>query len=488
MKEKSTSSERILDASGCGAWSEKSLIATAQTRALEAHSDALLPPHALMQRAGLAIAKFAMALAPHAKTIWIACGPGNNGGDGYEASWHLKSWGKMPTVTCLANTNRLPPDAAISKQKALDAGVVFSDTIPTHYDLCIDALFGIGRVRPWNDSTALWINQINSEQAPVLSVDIPSGLHADTGEAEKLHVRAHYTLSLLTLKPGLFTADGREACGEIWFDALGMTNSVQACAQLNSEPVVITRAHNTHKGSYGDVWVVGGGAGMTGAALLAAQAALYGGSGRVYVSLLDVTAIQLDISQPELMFRAVDDVAAKTMTVVAGCGGSKVIAQHLTNLVTDSARLVLDADGLNALALDSTLQTLLSTRPPLTTVLTPHPLEAARLMNISTSKVQANRLEVAQTLADRFACIVVLKGSGTVIAAPATLPRVNISGNARLATAGTGDVLAGLIAARLAAGGDAFARVCEAVFHHGQIANTWSPSTPLTAQALARAL
>ena len=441
-----------------------------------------------MQRAGLAIAQFAIAIAPHAKTIWIACGPGNNGGDGYEAALHLKLWGKMPVVTGVGNVNDLPFDAVTARQKALNAGVGFSATGPSQYDLCIDALFGIGQIRHWNDRTASWVERINTGAVPVLSVDLPSGLNADTGTTNGLHVKATHTLSLLTLKPGLFTADGRAACGEIWFDSLGIVESAGACARLNTAPAIRTRAHNTHKGSYGDACIIGGNSGMTGAALLAARAALYGGAGRVYLGLLDPVAAQLDACQPEVMFRSLADIAYGNMTVVAGCGGGDAIAAHLPKLLTESAQLVLDADALNAVAKDTMLQSLLAARPPHTTVLTPHPLEAARLTSLRTAEVQADRLQIAQRLAERFACTVVLKGSGTVIASPGVLPRINTSGNVRLATAGTGDVLAGFIGARLAAGANAFVSACEAVLRHGQVADDWSPTKTLTAHALAQAL
>jgi hydroxyethylthiazole kinase-like uncharacterized protein yjeF len=487
-KEKPTNSERILGEHGLGAWSGRQLFATTQTRALETASALNLPQHKLMQRAGLAIAQFAMAIAPHARSIWIACGPGNNGGDGYEAASHLKSWGKIPVVTCLTSTNDLPFEAATARHNAICAGVAISDAMPSQYDLCIDALFGIGRIRPWDERIAGFIQHMNSGSAPVLSVDLPSGLNANTGATDGLYVKADYTLSLLTLKPGLFTADGREACGDIWFNDLGVVASTDPCARLNTVPTNIPRAHNTHKGSYGDICIVGGNTGMTGAALLAARAALLGGAGRVYVSLLDPQATQLDLYQPELMFRGLMDIAYETVSVVAGCGGGDAIAFHLAKILKTSARLVLDADALNAIAKDTTLQSLLTARPPQTTVLTPHPLEAARLMNLSTTKVQASRLGVAQALANRFVCTVVLKGSGTVIAAPGKLPCINTSGNARLATAGTGDVLAGFIAARMAGGGEAFVLACEAVFRHGQVADDWSPTATFSAQSLALSL
>ena len=441
-----------------------------------------------MERAGLAVAKFAMAVAPHAQVIWIPCGPGNNGGDGYEAAKHLKHWGKTPIVTRLESSEDLPTDAAIAYKEAVAAGVVFVDMIPEQYDLCIDALFGIGPLRHFDVMCGTWIQQINSHVAPVIAVDVPSGLDTDTGAGAPLYVSAHYTLSLLTLKPGQFTADGRDACGEIWFNSLGTAGSKHPCAQLNYLPHPVARAHNTHKGSYGDVCIAGGGSGMTGAALLAAGAALHGGAGRVYVGLLDPTTKRFDTNQLEVMFRDPVTLPIASMTVVAGCGGSDAIHAHLQRILTQSKRLVLDADALNAVAQDPKLQTLLAARAAHTTVLTPHPLEAARLMNIASKDVQSDRLNLAQAMADQFACTVVLKGSGTIVTAPGQLPRINTTGNARLATAGTGDVLAGMIGARLAAGAGAFTSACESVFRHGQVADTWDSTATMTAQDLIQAL
>lgn len=441
-----------------------------------------------MQRAGLAIAQLAMAVAPHARSIWIPCGPRNNGGDGYEAARHLKLWGKSPVVTCLGGTGHLSSDAEATRQAASQAGVEFVGTLPDQYDLCIDALFGIGQLRPFDAQCTSWINRINSGIAPVIAIDIPSGLDADTGAGQALHVKAQYTLSLLTLKPGLFTADGREACGEIWFNDLNMPEPAGACALLNGTPRATIRAHNTHKGNYGDVGIVGGSHGMTGAALLAARTALHGGAGRVYVALLDSNAMPLDIIQPELMFRSPSELDYESMVVVAGCGGGNAIHALLPSLLARSDRLVLDADALNAIAMDATLQNQLTSRSARTTVLTPHPLEAARLMKLHVADVQANRLCVAQGMADRFACTVVLKGSGTVIAAPDMLPRINPTGNARLATAGTGDVLAGLIGAHLAMGRDVFHGPCESVYMHGAAADSWRSMTAMTAKNLAQAV
>lgn len=487
-----TNSERI-----SGAHATRRLFRSDVARALEVSAAAELPPHTLMQRAGLAVARLALAVAPHARVIWIPCGPGNNGGDGFEAARHLKIWGKSPVVTCLGAAERLPADAAAAYAAAVQSGVTFADAVPPQYDLCMDALFGLGigrgHLRAFDARCSAWIAQINARTAPVMAIDVPSGLDADTGVAVPLHVKADITLSLLTLKPGLFTADGRAACGDIWFDSLGVAEPAGACAELQGAAKMVDRAHNTHKGSYGDVAVVGGQQGMAGAALLAARAALHGGAGRVFVGLLDAAPFPLDVCQPELMLRSLSDLDFTAMAVVAGCGGGDVIHAHMPRILAHSRQLVLDADALNAIARDASLQKGLrdrQDRQDRTTVLTPHPLEAARLLGIDTAQVQADRLEAAGELAQKFSCTVVLKGSGSVIATPGKLPRINTSGNARLATAGTGDVLAGFIGARLAAGAAGFAAACDTVYLHGKAADIWpgSLSETLTAHSLALSL
>jgi ADP-dependent NAD(P)H-hydrate dehydratase / NAD(P)H-hydrate epimerase len=486
---------------------------TATTRHVEQAAAARLPPHALMQRAGLAVARLALALAPHARTIWIACGPGNNGGDGLEAAMHLKQWGMNPLITWLGNMATLPEDAQASLLRAQQAGVTFVDHPPallTAQDLCIDALLGIGATRPPEARMAAWITALNASPAPTLAVDVPSGLNADTGclaidtgpssathaECMAGQVHAQHTLTLLTCKPGLFTARGRDASGTVWFDELDTADHAPASAWLAGAPAAGARLHASHKGSFGDVAVLGGeglatrGVGMTGAALLAGSAALHGGAGRVFVSLLDDGAMALDPNQPELMFRRPEALDLGALTVVCGCGGGRAVHRVLPQVLARSPRLVLDADALNALAADPGGQDALRERAlrGQATVLTPHPLEAARLLGCSTSAVQANRLAAAQQLAERLHCTVVLKGSGTVIASPNTVPVINPTGNAHLATAGTGDVLAGLAGARLAQGLPVMAAATTAVYQHGAIANAWATRHTLTASELARSL
>ena len=474
------------------------LFNVAATRRIELTAQAALAPHTLMQRAGLAVAQLAMAMAPHARFVWIACGPGNNGGDGLEAAMHLQQWGKSAVVTWLGSADTAPQDAVASYQRAVAAGVTFAETPPVNCDLYIDALLGIGaEVREADAKMVNSIAQMNTGSAPVLAVDIPTGLHADTGQAALNCVKASHTLSLLTLKPGLFTASGRDFAGTIWLENLStgqnaFASEASPTAWLSGAPKSPPRLHASHKGSFGDVVVIGGALGMTGAALLAATAALHTGAGRVFVGLLDNGTLTVDTSQPELMFRAIGDLdfSSMTMTVVCGCGGGEAIHSHLEKILSSPAPVVIDADAINNIALDKSLQTLLCERGQraAATVLTPHPLEAARLLGITACAVQQDRLMAAQRLALRFDCTVVLKGSGTVIAAPGETPIINPTGNAKLATAGTGDVLAGMVGTRLAGGLPAFEAACQAVYQHGQQAELWPADRPMSAGALSRML
>ncbi len=491
------------------------LFDTAATRRLEASAAAALAPHTLMQRAGQATARLALALAPHARTFWFACGGGNNGGDGLEAALLLHRGGHPVVVTWLGTPETAPADARQSWQRAQEAGVPFAAEPPFlgPQDLCVDALLGIGLradPRPRRPDARLlqWLARMHACAAPTLCVDLPSGLVAESGQyipglapAHPGATAARHTLSLLTLKPGLFTGQGRDAAGSVWFDDLGVPASTETpCAWLAGPPASAVRAHASHKGSYGDVAVIGGeglqarGMGMTGAALLAASAALHAGAGRVMVALLDAGALPALPQQPELMLRRCDALALDHATVVCGCGGGAAVAAVLPDVLQQSARLVLDADALNAVAADPHLQHLLRERgrQGRPTVLTPHPLEAARLLAGTTAAVQADRLAAARTLADQYGCTVLLKGSGSVIAAPGRTPLLNPTGNARLATGGTGDVLAGLVGARLAAepaqAGAAFAAAGNACWEHGAAADRWPAGRSLTAGALARAL
>ena len=502
------------------------LYSVSATRLVERQASSALPPHTLMQRAGLSVARLALALAPHAQCIWIACGPGNNGGDGFEAALHLHHWGKAVVVTWTglpSGTAQLPPDANTSRQRALAAGVLMATDPPQQFDVCIDALLGIGAtLEPGRPGSALmqqWLEIMHASAALRLVVDIPTGLNADTGSttqefatksiaacARPISGKGIFTLCLLTLKAGLFTASGRDCAGQVWFDDLGISPAAISStaepfawllgANRVSQPLRTNAAHASHKGSFGDVAVVGGestaASHMTGAALLAASAALYAGAGRVFVALLgDAPSLSVDPEQPEFMFRNFAALDLQHQVVVCGCGGGEAVKTVLAKVLSTATRAVLDADALNAIAMDPQLQIQLKARHGrgYGTVLTPHPLEAARLAGITAAAVQADRLTAARQLAERFQCVVVLKGSGTVIAAPGQQPMINSTGNALLATAGTGDVLAGMLGACLARGMGDFESACSAVFAHGHKADSWAGDRPvhvLTASALAQ--
>ncbi len=472
-----------------------------------------LSPTPLMQSAGLACARLALAAAPHARRIWVAAGPGNNGGDGLEAALHLHQWGKEVVVSLLAEPAHSPADAQAALQRAHQAGVRIQADVPHAWlqqldaqDLCIDALLGIGASRPLAPELRACVQALNHSAAKVLAIDVPTGLHPQSGQwlgcenADTVAVQATHTLSIMAIQAGLLMGHGRDASGQIWLEDLGYPASpqrVQPLAWLNAPVAATPKRHASHKGSHGDVAVIGGesmgthGMGMTGAAILAATAALHAGAGRVILSLLSGQAS--DSAPPDMMQRPFDQLPLEKLHVVCGCGGGTAVQAVMSNVLERSACLVLDADGLNAVAQDTRLQNRLRQRGqkherPHPTVLTPHPLEAARLLGCSTAQVQNDRLQCALALADRYQCGVVLKGSGTVIAAPAQTPRINTSGNGRLAIGGTGDVLAGLIGARMAQGLGAFDAACAAVALHGQLADHWPEDRALTASRLAAQL
>ncbi len=417
------------------------LFDVAASRRIEAR--ALLHSPDLMERAGLAVAKLALALRQGSGPVWIACGPGNNGGDGLVAARRLAEAGVPVHV---------------------------SHEAPTSASLVIDALLGLGLNRGPSLEMLATMTAMQGCGAPVLAVDLPSGLLADTGQpAGERAVRADHTLTLLTLKPGLFTGEGRAHAGRLWFDALGITPDEAPTADLLGPVAPPERGTTSHKGSHGQVLVVGGAAGMQGAARLAARAALACGAGRVYLDLMGQPGGEpADPGRPELMRGRLDELPQAVGVI--GCGAGPTIAGLLPELLQRLPRLVIDADALNAIAEDATLQALLKARPAGSTVLTPHPLEAARLLGRDTASLQADRLAAAHELAGRLNASVVLKGSGSVIASPGERPALCASGGPALATAGSGDVLAGwlggLWAQQLTASAHAIA--CAGVDAHGR--------------------
>jgi ADP-dependent NAD(P)H-hydrate dehydratase / NAD(P)H-hydrate epimerase len=490
----------VLPAQVLRAWP---LHGVAASRELEAQGLAASKPHALMQAAGLAVARLALAITPHAQRVWVAAGPGNNGGDGLVAAMHLQRAGRTVRVTLLGDTARLPADAADALQQAQAAQVPISNALPStlEADLVIDALLGLGATRAPQGPVAQAITALNALAAPVLAVDLPSGLHAEHGQPlGDAAVRATHTLALLSLKPGLFTGRGRDHAGHIWLDALGQDLSHQPPSAWLWSPTPVSwllREHQQHKGSFGDVLVLGGAPGMGGAALLAARAALAAGAGRVLFGALDPALQgQVDAQRPELMPRNVASLLQPEVlgasTVVCGCGGGGAVHAVLPAVLHHAARLVLDADALNAVAADTTLRRLLRARADRgrASVLTPHPLEAARLLGCDATAVQADRLGQAQSLAESLQASVVLKGSGSVIASPGQVPAINPTGNARLASAGSGDVLAGWLGGHWSSRVSASAHevACACVWLHGRAAEGGDARLPMRAADLVDAM
>lgn len=503
------------------------LFGARSSRLLEGAALAQLPPHTLMKRAAQSIFDLGRALYPHAKRVWVACGSGNNGGDGLLAAalWHThgNTVGTQVYVTWTGHEEQLPDDARFALQTAREAGVHFVDQPPADIDLAIDALLGLGTSKRTRGQLADWVTRLQRGEHPVLCVDLPSGLNPDTGEwlndCPVTPQGPRHTLALVTLKPGQFTGQGREACGDLWWDSLGCEQhaptTLQADAFLSpaSTPCDRKHRHSGHKGVHGDLYILGGqdvrlsGQGMTGAALLAARAGACAGAGRVLVGLLGASpssTLGVDMLFPELMFRQSSDLLEPTAlshaTTVCGCGGGLAVRECLPVVLEHSQRLVLDADALNAIAENDAWKHSLRQRHTRqqVTVLTPHPLEAARLLKTDSQSVQKDRLTAAQTLASEYQCIVVLKGSGTVLAAPGVVPWINPTGNALLATAGTGDVLAGLIGANLCSTPwpsetelhtqHALALAAQAVYRHGLAATEWRGTGPMTASDLVQRL
>jgi hydroxyethylthiazole kinase-like uncharacterized protein yjeF len=420
-------------------------------RALEqGHST---PVDHLMARAGLAAARWLHALSPHSDHVTVLCGPGNNGGDGLVMARHLHQHGRTVTAV-LCDAQRPSPERAQALAAAQAAGVPMQPwpSAPEPAGVVVDALLGIGQRGPARGAVAQMVRWATQTSSLRLALDVPTGLDSEQGHAwdAELALQSAHTLTFLAPKAGLFTGMGRQLAGEVWLEYLGCT-PVAAPSALAWGAGALTdwlqwsprarAAHAGHKGRQGDVWVIGGEAGMAGASRLAARAALHAGAGRVYL-----VAPEGDAGQPELMQRS---AAPPGQTVVVGCGGGHSIRQALPTLLREAQQLVLDADALNALADDPALQQLLRARTG-RTVLTPHPLEAARLLGLGTADIQAARLTHAQVLADGFKATVVLKGSGTVVAHPGCTPIVCTTGHGALGTAGTGDVLAGWLGSLLA--------------------------------------
>ncbi len=413
----------------------KPVYLTADIRRLEAAAGNVSPP--LMERAGAAAADMAAGLAlQNSKDVLVLAGPGNNGGDARIAAEILKQ--KFFRVHVVSK----PED--LKEEKA--------------WALVIDGLFGIGLARDIEGDYAKLVAYANRQTCPILALDIPSGIASDTGRVLGCAVRATHTLTFIALKPGLLTLDGPDHCGELSVADLGLeVKSLLPAAAWVAQPdlfkgVLKQRPRNFHKGLAGSLAILGGAAGMTGAALLAGRAALKLGAGRIYVGMLDEGAPAIDFGAPELMLRHPDDALGEdldALVVGPGIGQGERAETLLGAALASDIPCVLDADALNLIAENEDLRKSCARRAA-DTLLTPHPAEAGRLLGSTTAAVQADRVKAARMLADNLKAHVVLKGNGSVLAARDGHWFINTSGNAGMASAGMGDVLAGMLGALLA--------------------------------------
>jgi hydroxyethylthiazole kinase-like uncharacterized protein yjeF len=451
----------------------------AQTRAIEAAAQETLglAGHELMGRAGAAAWALLQARWPRVQRIGVACGPGNNGGDGYVLARLARAAGLNVQVL-------VGPEGAPRTEEAKRAwndwreagGVtrVFDGQLP-EVDLWVDALFGIGLARGMHGVAQAMIERINASRLPVLAIDVPSGLDCDRGHAERDCIHADATITFLAAKRGLHTGQGCDAAGEVVFDTLGLADEFlerypsSARLYLPSDLAdgLAPRHANAHKGEHGHVLCIGGEMGMGGAVRLCAEAALRAGAGLASVATRTEGVAALVAARPEAMTHAVEDAdalapllqRASVLAVGPGLGRADWGRELFEAAVACGKPLILDADGLTLLSLHP--------RPLPQAILTPHPGEAARLLGCSNHDVQADRFDAVSRLSERFGCVVVLKGAGTLVAAPGETPAVVGAGNPGMATGGMGDVLTGVIAALHAQGLPNFRAAVFGALLHG---------------------
>lgn len=465
------------------------LFAAADIREIDRRWAEAHPSSPLMERAGAAAAELAGQLASESgEPVLILAGPGNNGGDALAAARLLTKRGFRTAVVSRADPARLPPDAARAWAAWRESGGALLADIPPsrRYSLVIDGLFGVGLTRDVEDEDARWIAQANAMACPRLALDVPSGLDSDSGQIRGCVLHADHTLTFLGLKPGLLTADGPDCAGELHLDTLGVDPATLPAApgialtQLESRHRLPPRARNSHKGQYGHVGIIGGAAGMVGASLIAGRAALQQGAGSVTVGVLD-ERIAVDYREPRLMFATPESLVEAHLDVLAiGPGMGQATRAHalLEAALAAPCPLVLDADALNLLATDAELANRAARRSA-STVLTPHPGEAARLLGVKPADIQASRIDSAQRLAKQYRAHVVLKGAGSVIAHPQGRYAINTSGGPWLAQAGSGDRLTGMVAALLGQGMAAGNALEAAVWLHGSSMPAPNPSATI---------
>lgn len=418
---------------------------------------------ALMETAGRAAFRALRQRWPHAQFITVYCGKGNNGGDGYVLARIAQDSGLSVRLVSLGDPTTA--EAAAAKHRALSAGLVaerHSNELLNETEVVVDALLGIGVSGNLREPMASIVSDINQSSPSCLSLDIPSGLNADTGSAVGGAVSAEMTVTFIRNKPGLMTGEGPDYAGRVILEDLQVFDRLDIDQPLSTawgfcldeswvSQNMPLRRNSAHKGNAGHVLVVGGGPGMPGAPVLAGCAALRMGAGRVSIAC-HPDSLPAASFCPELMVKAVKDtedlsrLLPDTDVVVIGPGlGQTVWAKAMYGVcVENTGRKVIDADALNLLARDPRTLAL--------SVLTPHPGEAGRLAALSPKEVQVSRPEVSETLAEKFNATCVLKGAGTLVARPGHPVMLCDRGHSGMATPGMGDVLSGIIGALMAQG------------------------------------
>ncbi|HEY0941804.1 MAG TPA: NAD(P)H-hydrate dehydratase [Steroidobacter sp.] len=431
----------------------------AQVRALDRHAidDLHIPSYTLMTQAGEGAVVALRSCWPSKQRIAVVCGPGNNGGDGYVLARVARSMRIDVTVISLGDPAKLQGDARRAHDDFVAAGGVvqgWSEDCLAKAEVIVDAIFGTGLSRPLEPSMIERINAINECGVPILSLDIPSGLDADTGRVWGAAIMAERTISFIGLKLGFYLGEGPNYTGIVLYDDLdlppGATDFVPPSALRIDEHTLAQllprRRRTTHKGQQGSVLVIGGGIGMAGAARMAGEAALRAGAGLVTVATWRENVASITASRPELMCRGVEgagdlsSLLERSDVIAVGPGlGQSEWARALLDVALESDKpTVIDADALNLLA-----------QAPCSNskwILTPHPGEAGRLLGISTADVQSDRLQAARDIAARYGGTVVLKGAGTLVVTGDSLPYICDQGNPGMASPGMGDVLTGVIA------------------------------------------
>ena len=431
----------------------------AQVRAIDRHAidDLRIPSYTLMTQAGEASLLTLRSCWPSKQRVVVICGPGNNGGDGYVLARVARAVRMEVTVVSLGNPAELRGDALRAHDDFVAAGGVvqsWSDDCLANAEVVVDAIFGTGLSRLLDPSMIQRIDAINECGAPILSLDIPSGLDSDTGAVWGAAINAERTLSFIGLKLGFYLGEGPNHTGVVMFDDLDLpagAASFAATAALRIDHDALAellprRRRTTHKGQQGSVLVIGGGIGMAGAARMAGEAALRAGAGLVTVATWPDNVASITATRPELMCRGVMTARdlepmierADVLAIGPGLGRDAWGQQLLDKVLLSDKPTVIDADALN----------LLSHAPRASSkwILTPHPGEAGRLLGIGTAEVQRDRLQSARELAKRFAGTVVLKGAGTLVVTGDSVPYICDQGNPGMASPGMGDVLTGVIA------------------------------------------